>query len=121
MLPFADQYGIRVVLLNRRDYPEATPFDEQEKTELASSWTSGQEGADEIRKIAKDRAKEIYNFLESFVASNDISKEGGITVVGWSLGVMFMNMLLAYGPTFAVGKIDVTSYIKGVVCYGTHL
>ncbi|KAH8077394.1 hypothetical protein BXZ70DRAFT_911358 [Cristinia sonorae] len=119
ILPYAAKYRTRIVLVNRRDYPGAAPLDgaELEQLQVAKTAATGSPEAVEIlRGYFKERAKEIHGLLERFIISERLSKNS-VVVVGWSLGVTFLNALLAYAPSFPTGEINIAGYIKQVVAY----
>ena len=71
----------------------------------------------------KDRAEELYDYLVHLVQSEHIppaqGKNGGIVLVGWSLGTTHISSLLANVGDFAVGDVRLSDYIQRVVFYGT--
>ncbi|RPD58176.1 hypothetical protein L227DRAFT_577224 [Lentinus tigrinus ALCF2SS1-6] len=69
-------------------------------------------------------ARDLYDFLVDFVASNDIPKagvkgpnSGGIVVGGWSFAGGWMLALLAYAHSFPVGEVDPGTYVRRVILY----
>jgi len=119
LLPFANEHHVRIVLVNRRDYPGATATTEEDLTRLKAASAATPEAAGILRAYIKDRAREVYALLESFIVTEGISQEGGLVVIGWSFGSVFLNALLVYAPAFPAGKVTVASYIKRVVAYDT--
>lgn len=115
LLPFAKKYNSRIILVNRRGYPETTPFTAQELQEFSDAATP--EGEAVLRQVLKDRARDIYELLEVLIKEDHIPQKGGIAVGGWSFGTQFSTALLAYGPSF-VSDIDVASYIRSIVNLG---
>jgi len=120
LLPFAKQYRVRMVLVNRRDYPGATTCSEEDLSNLKSaSQDTTPEAANLLREFCKVRARELHEWLQGFIELEGISKAGGIIIIAWSLGVMFLHMLLTYAPTFPPisGGVDVAAYIKCAVAF----
>ena len=118
LISLHDALRVRIVLVNRRDYPGATVYDEAEMAQLRAATSNTQEGADLMRAWFRGRSLELYNFLEDYIQREKVTKEGGLIIAGWSLGAAFLNGLLAYAPTFRVGEVDVASYIKYAIAYG---
>ncbi|KAL7284812.1 hypothetical protein ACG7TL_002122 [Trametes sanguinea] len=102
LIPFAEQYNTRLLLVNRRDYPGSEPYTPEEKAHLARI-ASAPEGnpktKEEAKAVMRDRGRELYDFLVDYVQREDVppanGNEGGIIVVGWSLGSVWINALLA--------------------------
>ncbi|KAH8077393.1 hypothetical protein BXZ70DRAFT_703108 [Cristinia sonorae] len=121
VLPHAAQYRTRIVLVNRRDYPGATPLSSLELGQLrvAKDAAPGTEVAvNDLRGFFKERAREIYQLLGRFIVSERIEKNS-VVVLGWSLGVAFLSALLTYAPAFSLSEVNlnVAGYIKYVVAY----
>lgn len=77
LIPFASQSNARAVLLNRRDYPGSTPYNDTEQQLLASCLSDTADATKNIRSYMKDRAHELYEFLCEFAISENISKISG--------------------------------------------
>jgi hypothetical protein len=88
MIPFAAASRVRLVLLNRRDYPGSTPFSTDELAALSSADVA-------VRRVALRKVGLEYGaFLAWFVSTQntpaleehaDGRREGGIVFVAWSL------------------------------------
>jgi len=121
LLPLAPQYGIRIVLLNRHDYPGSEPLsdDEFQPYQTAASSEDVAIALAATRTCARDRAHELYEFLQTFVEHEKISAKGGIVISGWSLSGTLVTAFLAYANTFPPGKIDLIPYIRYCIMYNT--
>lgn len=106
--------------MNRRGYPDATPFSSDELAFLATlAANESAEARGKVRDFGKDRGKEVYDLVVDLVRSDEsITPEGGITVAGWSFGATFSMTFLAYAPTYAAGSFDLRPYIHSVVNLG---
>lgn len=78
--------SLRIVAVNRRDYPGSTPLTQEDTTVLAS-------GSDEQKAaFLKARGVEVATFVTRFVERNKLPpvspdrKTGGFALLGWSLG-----------------------------------
>ncbi|THH15943.1 hypothetical protein EW146_g4608 [Bondarzewia mesenterica] len=123
LLPLSEKYNSRVVLVNRRDYPGAIPFDEEELRRLNSVIPATPDAAANIKMYMKDRARELYGFLEDFVKTEEIPPSagdtGGLVVAGWSFSTIWMTALLAHVSTFPRNDVELHRYVRRVVAYGT--
>ncbi|KAI0365120.1 alpha/beta-hydrolase [Pilatotrama ljubarskyi] len=123
LLPFAKQYNARVVLVNRRDYPGSDPYTPEELATAARLATTpdSPETAAEAEAFMRDRAREVYNFLADFVRRERIPRAqtnaGGLVVVGWSLGSVWITALLANVRLFPEGDVKLSEYVRRVILY----
>jgi pimeloyl-ACP methyl ester carboxylesterase len=88
-LPEARRQGIRFIALNRRTFPGSTPFSQEELEEISPSKLN----ASTMVEFMHKRAMEIVGFVHGVIKQLDlpgkISEEGGISVLGWSLGSLY--------------------------------
>ncbi|KAI0643290.1 hypothetical protein C8Q79DRAFT_1074459 [Trametes meyenii] len=129
-----NKYNTRVVLVNRRDYPGALPYTEEERAQLL--WPSPSEagaGADETKLATanvdawlKVRGREVHSLLHELVekenlpAAEPVKGTGGIVIAGWSFGTIWMTALLASVPLSASAgedAIDPGKYVRRVVFF----
>lgn len=67
----------------------------------------------------KDRARELYDFLDGFVHEEGLSL-GSVIVSGWSFGSAWIVALLAYAEMFPVNyDLPLIRYIKRALLYGS--
>ncbi|TCD64854.1 hypothetical protein EIP91_003558 [Steccherinum ochraceum] len=117
LLQYVRKYNVRLILVNRRGYPGTMPFNEEDMAQLKVAYDGpSPESANAVRAHLQARVKEIYELLASLILKEDI-KENSIILSAWSLGTMFINSFLAYGPNVAVGNVNVVAYIKRVTVY----
>jgi len=98
MLPCAARSNVRLVFLNRRDYPGSSPLTPDERARLGS--LDVQTRATALRSLGG----EIGAFLAWFVRSQGLPpvttidgvRVGGIALVAWSLAHLVTCPLLAY-------------------------
>lgn len=86
VMALAANYGLRIVGINRRDYPGSTPFSPSELSVLSG-------GSDDERVgFVRARGLEIATFVDRFIENQGVppisedGKSGGIALLGWSLG-----------------------------------
>ncbi|EIW52719.1 uncharacterized protein TRAVEDRAFT_135327 [Trametes versicolor FP-101664 SS1] len=129
-VPLAKDCNTRVILVNRRDYPGARPFTQEERallpslpTEEAASATEIAEATQKIDVFMKERAREVYDLLIELVKNEDLPpfqrerNTGGIIVAGWSFGTVWITALLAHSASFATNSVDLSAYMRRVIFF----
>ncbi|KAF9025809.1 hypothetical protein BDZ89DRAFT_1068057 [Hymenopellis radicata] len=96
LLPLAAAESLRLVVINRRDYPGSTPYTDAELCSIA-------EGK---RDFLENTGREMLHFMHWFVKKHHLprittskrtgTKTGGIVLMGWSMGGMTAASTLAY-------------------------
>ena len=120
---------MRIVLVNRRDYPGSLPFDDNELTTLkdAVALLDSDPAASRAKLVPfmRERAREVYDMLLEFVANNDIpqanarANAGGIILGGWSFASAWMTAFLSYIGEFTVDGAELGKYVRRVILHGT--
>lgn len=131
--PLAATYRVRIIALNRREYPGSVPYTAEERALLPPVPDKPLTDADQIRSaqqmletFMRDRARELYQTVEGLVVERNLppagtgSQTSGIVLVGWSLGATWMTSLLAHIAEFSVGAVNLRDYVRRVVLSGTH-
>lgn len=134
LLPLARQKNLRVVLVNRRDYPGTIPYTPAELALLPESLTTPISGPEELEAsrvsisfFMKHRGHELLRFLAEFARTQNIphadpaNNAGGIIVAGWSMGIIWMNALLAHAASFWHDDVNLDKYVRRVILYGKSL
>lgn len=124
MLPFAAANRVRLILVNRRDYPGSTPLSDAELAEL---------GSPDLETRARALAQQgldIGLFLAWLVREENIppvstdrdgNKQGGIALVAWSLAHTPLAGFLAHAdalPTDALRTLD--PCLRSYCIFGEH-
>ncbi|KAI0779996.1 hypothetical protein C8Q74DRAFT_1197581 [Fomes fomentarius] len=130
LLPLARQKNLRVVLVNRRDYPGTVPYTPAELALLPESLTTPISGPEELEAsrvsisfFMKHRGHELLRFLAEFARTQNIphadpaNNAGGIIVAGWSMGIIWMNALLAHAASFWHDDVSLDKYVRRVILY----
>ncbi|KAF9003009.1 Alpha/Beta hydrolase protein [Cyathus striatus] len=81
--------GLRLICLNRREYPGSTSFTEEELKRLNDG--SEPERADMIAQQGADYAL----FVDGVIKECALPKDGGVILTGYSLGNIFLLSILA--------------------------
>ncbi|TBU23391.1 hypothetical protein BD311DRAFT_703965 [Dichomitus squalens] len=127
LIPLAHKYNVRLVLVNRRDYPGAVPYTAEERAHLLTISIESQAdpAAAQPKMVAfmKNGGHDLHDLLVSFVATNNIplsrseNSTGGIVLAGWSLGTCWMTAFLASTESFRRDNVDLSKYVRRVVFY----
>ncbi|KAH9851838.1 Alpha/Beta hydrolase protein [Lenzites betulinus] len=128
LLPHAAAQGVRIILLNRREYPGTTQYTEEERAGLPPIPEEPLTDENEIRSarqmllsFMRDRALELYHTIQDIVTERAIpaarpeSHTGGIVLVGWSMGATWMTALLTHIAEFPIGAVNLRDYVRRVI------
>ncbi|KAH7912848.1 hypothetical protein BJ138DRAFT_1111960 [Hygrophoropsis aurantiaca] len=117
LVSLAVRHECRVISLYRRDYAPSTPFTE---TEISPCRTGGDQ-----EDFLRLRGVEIAKFLLAFIRANNIpqasgpSGEGGIVVIGWSLGAMHVHAMLAFLDALTKEAVaELERYLRTIIFHG---
>jgi hypothetical protein len=115
----APAHGVRLIAVQRRDYPGSTPLSDAELAPLAS----GDPAA--IRSFFLARSIELAAFIQHVVGlgipalKSSEKRHGGITLTGWSLGNLYGLSLINCVDEFPKSLADVVkTHVKTYIAYG---
>ncbi|EJD07447.1 uncharacterized protein FOMMEDRAFT_149976 [Fomitiporia mediterranea MF3/22] len=118
LLPLAPQHQIRLVLVNRRDYPGSTPYTEEDLEKIRV------DNAETHDQFAKARAVEFAQFIKTFVENEDVPKassdwkRGGVVLLAWSSGNSYTLPLLSYIDAIPIDTREIISqYLRSHVMF----
>ena len=121
-MELAPSVGLRFVALNRRDYPSSTPIFKAEIDELHPIPDG------ESYEWHRLRGLQYATFISNFVKENGIppisqdGKEGGVALVGWSLGSTYAIAPLAYVDTYPPQlQAFLKQYVRGLILQGESI
>ncbi|KAH9940404.1 uncharacterized protein BXZ73DRAFT_98840 [Epithele typhae] len=141
LLPVAHAQNARVIAVNRRDYPGTTPYPASERALLTAvppsdsnepepePYPSGSpeeisETRTKMLEFARLRAHELLAFCEELVrerglpAARPTENRGGIVLIGWSLGIVWMNAVLMFLDSFeGSADVDLSKHLRRVIPY----
>jgi len=101
LLPLAHAHNLRIVSLNRRGYSPSSGFRDDELTTVGFG-----KKIDEAEPFFRAQGLEIATFLVNFATEQGIpladpkGPQGGIALIGWSLGGIHVLALLAHIDEF---------------------
>lgn len=121
LLPSAQERGLRLVTVNWRDYPGSSPYTSEELDEFSSK-------SYEVQRAAMEKqGNHITTFIENFIKKEDIpplereglKKCGGLTVLTWSLGNVFLFPFLANAHRLSEGtRTFLERYLRTAIVFG---
>lgn len=118
-LPLASTHGIRIVLVNRRDYPGSSPFTDEQRRRLHRPLSDGGDSQADIELYMKEQAQDLYEFMGTFVREENLAPRSMI-IGGWSFGSAWITTLLAYTSSINVqdgSDISLGEYVKCMLLY----
>ena len=121
MFPYGPSHNYRLVSLYRRGYAPSSPWTEGEVSLYKSS------NAEDGKKHLRLAGLQIARFLLEFATSqgipkhNEARKTGGIHLIGWSLGTMFLQAVLANLDGLAAEELDLLEgYLRTFLHLGMY-
>lgn len=117
LTPLADDYGLRLVYINRRGYQGSTPYNSTEVNTLqgATSLTDrtafmNTEGV--LLALAVDGLTQLLK----------LPSKGGVSVLGWSLGTNFALAFMASmdSDMNSAAKTRLQNSVRSVIILGTR-
>ncbi|KAB5581268.1 hypothetical protein GE09DRAFT_1256634 [Coniochaeta sp. 2T2.1] len=117
LLPLAAKYQVRLVFVNRPDFPGSAQYRPEERAQYSGA---PEQAPALLDQFMRGRAHDLLDFLAAFIKEESIPKKdggrGGIILSAWSFGCTWLTAFLAHAPTFA-GKHDLTEYLQRGVLY----
>ncbi|KAI0743330.1 hypothetical protein C8Q80DRAFT_1236436 [Daedaleopsis nitida] len=137
LLPLArdKRTNARIVLVTRRDYPAADPYTVGELALLPDSDAVARPPAADpdpdareadrlsLAFFMKHRAHELLRLLTELVRTGTVPpadadrNAGGLVLVGWSFGVLWVQALLAHAASFWHDDVQLGRFLRRVVLY----
>ncbi|KAJ7166043.1 hypothetical protein C8R46DRAFT_1275588 [Mycena filopes] len=110
LTPLAAPNALRIICVNRREYPGSSPFTPAELTVFAG-------GSDAERAaILAAQGRDLALFTAALISELNLPKGGGVALVGWSMGTIFLLSLVACINTLpADTKKQLTGFVRSVI------
>jgi pimeloyl-ACP methyl ester carboxylesterase len=118
----APSHGVRVIAVDRRHYGGSSPFTEAELAPLKAG-DALETGAIEL--FMDRRAVELAKFIQGLVETDSLPKpdaqQGGIVLIGWSIGNVFgLDFLTRSARLPCELRAILSTYVCRYVIYGEH-
>jgi len=112
--PFAQPNSLRIISVNRREYPGSSPYSAEELTVFV-------EGTDAERtSLLEQQGRDLAMFLDGLIKELSISQTGGIALIGWSMGTIFLLALIAAIETLpAATQERLTTFVHTAIMLQT--
>jgi pimeloyl-ACP methyl ester carboxylesterase len=117
--PLAHKYKLRLIAVSRRGFGGSTPFHADEVDAIKRKEAS----KDDFAKFMADRAWELATFIRILTEKNAGILQGGISLMGWSLGNAYCLKLLEMLEDGAFGELGamLNTILDGYIMYGMHI
>ena len=120
MLERAPQHNLRLLALNLPDYPGSTPNSQRDLDDMGSGDPNRQ------ARYIKDAGHQIGSFAAKAItelklpAPTPDRAAGGVAILAWSSGTLFLTSLLAHAKTLPKDEYALLSqYVRTAVIFGT--
>lgn len=122
MIPFASQYNLRLVLVNRRDYPGSSPYSDEDLRNVQD--TEDDKG---YEAFFRARASEFAKFIEWIITHENVPKAdwksntGGVFLMAWSAGNGYAISMLSYVDLLPEATRNIIQpYLRGFIFFGAR-
>lgn len=119
ILPLSSKHYLRLVVVNRRDYPGSSPYTNEELDNIKNGDPSAH------MDFAKNRARELASFIRNFVEQNKIpraaedGKSGGVVLMAWSAGGYYALQILAFADAIdSETRAVIEPYFRSLIMFG---
>jgi pimeloyl-ACP methyl ester carboxylesterase len=110
MNPFAQPNSLHIICVNRREYPGSSPY----SAEDLAIFAEGNEA--ERAALLEQQGRDLALFLDGIIDTLSIPKSGGgIALIGWSMGTLFLLSLISCEMLPADTKARLSSLVHTVV------
>ncbi|KAJ7235286.1 Alpha/Beta hydrolase protein [Mycena haematopus] len=108
--PLAQPNSLRIISVNRREYPGSSPYSAEELTVFA-------DGNDTERaSLLEQQGRDLAMFVDSLITELSIPQAGGIALIGWSMGALFVLALIACIETLPIATQErLSSRVHSVI------
>ncbi|KAJ6483974.1 Alpha/Beta hydrolase protein [Mycena sanguinolenta] len=108
--PFARPNALRVICVNRREYPGSSPYSPAELKTFA-------EGTEAERTaLLEQQGRDLAMFLDGILELS-IPQAGGIVLIGWSIGSLYLLALIACVKTLPAATQERLCRVRSVIMF----
>ncbi|KAH8111923.1 Alpha/Beta hydrolase protein [Phellopilus nigrolimitatus] len=118
LIPLAPHHSVRLVLVNRRDYPGSSPYTASDLAQI------GVVDAATHEEFLRARGAELPTFIRCFVEREKVpqaspdGKHGGVVLMGWSSGSIYTLSLLSNADTIpAETREAITPFLRSLIIF----
>ena len=112
--PFAQPNALRIICVNRREYPGSSSYN---PTEL-KTFAEGTEA--ERTALLEQQGRDLAMFLDGILELS-IPQAGGIVLIGWSIGTIYLLALIACVKTLPTATQERLSCVRGVIMFRSSI
>ncbi|KAK7053764.1 AB hydrolase-1 domain-containing protein [Favolaschia claudopus] len=107
--PVAKSNGLRVIAVNRREYPGSSSFSDEELAKFAT-------GTDAERAtLLEQQGRDLAMFLDGLITDH-LPQTGGVALVGWGMGNLFLMPLVACISTLPEAtRKRLSSFVRSII------
>jgi pimeloyl-ACP methyl ester carboxylesterase len=108
--PLAQPNSLRIISVNRRCYPGSSGYSAEELAVF-------NEGTDAERaSLLEQQGRDLALFVDGLITELSLPRKGGIALIGWSMGTIFLLSLIASVGTLPADTRDrLASFVHTVV------
>ncbi|KAK7056283.1 hypothetical protein VNI00_002836 [Paramarasmius palmivorus] len=123
LLPICLESNIRLVVINRRDYPGSTALTEDELGVFSDTSESLEQNARRV-DFTRARGLELITFMDLFIQEHNLppisevngKKIGGVALLGWSLGnASTMPAIAEIANVSESTKVRLNAYLRTLI------
>lgn len=104
---------MRTISVNRRGYPGSTPYTPEEENAVKQGSEADRE------EWLNQQGRTFALFLEGLIDSHNLPENGGIGLVGWSMGNLITTSFVACVSHLPPAtRKTLQAYLKAVIVYG---
>ncbi|KAH8111951.1 hypothetical protein DFH11DRAFT_559094 [Phellopilus nigrolimitatus] len=118
LLPLAPLHAIRLVLVNRRDYPGSSPYTDTDLAQINGNDAIAHDNFQRARGIELATFVRCFVELEKVPQASPDGKSGGVSLTGWSSGNFYTLPLLAYADSIpAETREAIAPFLRSLIIF----
>ncbi|KAJ6506415.1 Alpha/Beta hydrolase protein [Mycena vitilis] len=107
---------LRIIAVNRREYPGSSPYSPEDLAIFARG--------DETQRasLLEQQGRDLALFMDGLIGKLSLPETGGIALIGWSMGTLFLLSLLSSIDTLPTdSQARLSSFVRTVILLQTPL